>query len=168
MHTAIGTHDIFLQCEHICFAKWTIIFSNLRNTKTSLMLQVENNIRWLEQHKEVIHMWLETRGSWSYISVYFRFARYTHMFKIHKEAMTMFDGNDWYNLPVMLVEDDQKSMWNLSAATTQKCTPMLGNKTILPKFSIFCVNSTASRYSCLYNFKSFIVLPSPLLQSPFE
>jgi len=25
--------------------------------------QVENNIRWLEQHKEVIHLWLETRSS---------------------------------------------------------------------------------------------------------
>ena len=26
-------------------------------------MQVENNIRWLEQHKEVIHLWLETRSS---------------------------------------------------------------------------------------------------------
>ena len=31
--------------------------------KISLTLQVENNIRWLEQHKEVIHTWLRTKTS---------------------------------------------------------------------------------------------------------
>ena len=68
-----------------------------------------------------------------------------------------------------VVEDDKKSMWNWSAATAQKCTPMLGNKTILPKFSIFCVNSTASKYSFPYSFKSWITncLTLPPAAEPF-